>query len=300
MATSFLAPFKPASPRLWAMNLPTKALAVLAALAIATIAAAQDGIRVLRDLPYGSDRAQRVDVYLPDPKPANAPIIAMVHGGAWAFGDKSNGQVVVNKSRRWVPHGVVFVSINNRLVPNANPVEQAEDVARAVAFIQKEAKGWGADPAKLVLMGHSAGAHLVALLAADPARAKRLGAVAGHRGPRQRRALDVPQIMENRHVGIYDRAFGSYLVARGLAAPCARVRRDPDAGGVLLAAMVLLLPGEAVRGGRRESRREDRHAGTEPLAPRDQREPGRRERLHAPRRGVHGVRGRESVSAIST
>ena len=183
---------------------------MVALLSFLTAAAAEDAIRTLHDLPYGPAREQRLDVYLPDAKATNAPVIAMVHGGAWAFGDKSNAQVVVNKSRRWVPRGAVFVSINNRLRPNANPVEQAEDVARAVAFIQREAKGWGADPAKLVLMGHSAGAHLAALLSADPARAKRFGAepwlgtVVLDSG-----AMDVPQLMEGRHMPLFDRAFGS-------------------------------------------------------------------------------------------
>jgi arylformamidase len=127
-------------------------------------------IKVLRDIAYGPDAAQRIDVYLPQQQPTNAPIIAMVHGGAWLFGDKSNSQVVENKANRWVGKGIVFVAINNRLVPAATPVQQTEDVARALAMIQREAKSWGADPMKVVLIGHSAGAHLVALLSADPTR----------------------------------------------------------------------------------------------------------------------------------
>lgn len=191
------------------MNRTFGLVAVVALWAVATSVTAQQGMRVQRDIPYGPEKEHRLDVYLPDPAPTNAPVILMVHGGAWAFGDKSNAQVVVNKSRRWVPKGVVFVSINNRLVPAANPVEQAEDVARAIAFVQKEAKGWGGDPANLVTMGHSAGAHLVALLAADPARAKRFGAepwlgtVVLDSG-----ALDVPQIMRNWHAKPFDTAFG--------------------------------------------------------------------------------------------
>jgi acetyl esterase/lipase len=126
----------------------------------------------LRDVAYGSDPAQRMDVYLP-PDAKNAPVLLLVHGGAWRIGDKAHGRVVENKVARWVPQGFVVVSVNYRMLPGADPRVQADDVALALATAQRQAPAWGGDPAKFVLMGHSAGAHLVSLLDAQPARAQR-------------------------------------------------------------------------------------------------------------------------------
>lgn len=168
------------------------------------------GTRVLRDLPYGDDPRQRFDVYLPAAA-HDAPLIVFVHGGAWAIGDKDNPGVVANKAAYWLPKGYAFVSVNYRMLPEAEPLTQADDVAHALAAVQRLAPEWKADAARVVLMGHSAGAHLVALLGADPARLT----AAGARPPRGIVALDsaamnVVQIMQfPRHFGFYDRAFGS-------------------------------------------------------------------------------------------
>jgi len=170
--------------------------------------APQTGMRVMRDLPYGPDPAQRFDVYAPA-QASGAPVIFMVHGGGWAFGDKAASGVVENKVKRWVPRGFIVVSTNYRLLPNADPLAQARDVARALAMSQKQAASWGGDRAKFILMGHSAGAHLVALLASSPALAENtpvtpwLGALSLESG-----ALDVVEIMEARHARLFDRAFG--------------------------------------------------------------------------------------------
>jgi len=165
-------------------------------------------MRVVRDVPYGPDAAQRFDVYAPTPV-SGALVIFMVHGGGWAFGDKAASGVVENKVKRWVPRGFIVVSTNYRLLPKADPLAQAKDVARALAMSQKQAASWGGDRAKFILMGHSAGAHLVALLASSPALAEStpvtpwLGAVSLESG-----ALDVVEIMEARHARLFDRAFG--------------------------------------------------------------------------------------------
>ena len=166
------------------------------------------GARLLRDQPYGSDARQRMDVYLPA-RAQGAPVIFMVHGGGWRWGDKGAQAVVANKLARWVARGFVFVSVDYRLLPQADPLEQAQDIARALAAAQRQAPAWGADPAKFVLMGHSAGAHLVALLAASPDSVR----VAGARPwlgtvALDSAALDVPLIMAGRHLPLYDRAFG--------------------------------------------------------------------------------------------
>ncbi|QNH14636.1 alpha/beta hydrolase [Xanthomonas sp. SI] len=181
----------------------------LAQSATAPRAPLPEGARVLRDVAYGADPAQRFDVYLPV-NARNAPLIVMVHGGGWANGDKDNPGVAANKVAHWLPQGYALVSVNYRLLPQATPLQQAGDVALAVAKVQALAAGWGADGARMVLMGHSAGAHLVALLDLSPT----LLAQAGAHAPLatvalDSAAMDVEQVMQARHLPLYDRAFGS-------------------------------------------------------------------------------------------
>lgn len=180
----------------------------------------------IRDLPYGADPLQRMDVYLPDAfqpeassksrrgaahkSPVMAPVIFMVHGGGWRHGDKASSAVVDNKAAHWLARGYVFISVNNRLLPQANPLEQARDVAQALAAAQANALSWGADPTQFILMGHSAGAHLVALVHASP----ELVAEAGARPflgtvALDTAAVDVSPIMQGRHFRLYDAAFGT-------------------------------------------------------------------------------------------
>ena len=166
------------------------------------------GARVLRDVPYGPDARQRFDVYLPAKR--TGPVILMVHGGAWALGDKASPGLLTNKLRHWVDgQGYVLVSTNYRLLPAAHPLEQATDVARALALVQKEAPKWGADPKRLVLMGHSAGAHLAMLLHATPALVAKAGAQRWRvTVSLDSAAMDVEQLMRAPHARLYDRAFG--------------------------------------------------------------------------------------------
>jgi acetyl esterase/lipase len=165
--------------------------------------------QVRRDLPYGGDEDQALDVYSMEGAASARPLIVMVHGGAWAKGDKNYRGVVEGKVTHWLPRGFIFVSVNYRMLPELDVGGQADDVARALAYVQKHAREWGGDPARVTLMGHSAGAHLVALLSADPARAARFGAGRWNATVAlDSAALDVASIMQRRHLGLYDRAFG--------------------------------------------------------------------------------------------
>ena len=174
-----------------------------------SIAAAMNDlqVRVERDVPYGEDPRQRLDAYLPGT--AGGPLLLFVHGGAWRGGDKRSPGVLP-KVRYWTARGYVVVSANYRVLPQAHPLAQARDVARALALVQRRASGWGADAATLVLMGHSSGAHLAALLSAEPALAREQGANPW-RGTvcLDNPAFDVPRLMAERHAQLYDRAFGS-------------------------------------------------------------------------------------------
>lgn len=169
------------------------------------------GIRVLHDVAYGPDPAQRFDVYLPESAQLrDVPVIFMVHGGGWRRGDKAMPGVVQNKVNRWVPKGFIVVSVNYRMLPNAGPTEQARDVSRALAIAQTQAASWGGDRDRFIMMGHSAGAHLVALVvandraAAEAGTGRALGVVMLDSA-----ALNVVSIMEGRHMRLYDDAFGA-------------------------------------------------------------------------------------------
>ncbi len=180
-------------------------------------------IRIIRDVSYGGDEKQRFDVYIPAEAHA-APVIFLVHGGAWLTGDKAAQAVVQNKVSRWVPKGFIVVSTNYRLLPRTAPVEQAKDVARALAAAQDKAASWGGDRTKFILVGHSAGAHLAALLATAPSVysgipvAPWLGTVSLDSA-----VLDVAQKMETRHPPFYDRAFGENRAYWESASPYYRV-----------------------------------------------------------------------------
>ena len=167
------------------------------------------GGTAIRNIAYGDDPAQRFDLYLPAGA-KDAPVVFYVHGGGWANGDKTNPGVA-NKLAYWLPKGYAVASANYRMVPAAMPLEQARDIARAVARLQRGAREWTLDPRRVVLMGHSAGAHLVALLGADPrlladaGAVRPLGVVSLDSG-----ALDVPALMGQRRVPkLYQDAFGA-------------------------------------------------------------------------------------------
>jgi len=185
------------------------------------------GVRIERDLPYGSEAAQRVDVYIPAGA-SRAPILVMIHGGGWILGDKANSGVVANKAKHWLPKGYIFVSANYRMSRPPNPLEQAEDVGRALAYVQAQAASWGGDASRVVLMGHSSGAHLVTLLTAVP------GLVARSRArpwlatiSLDSAALDVVELMTARHFGLYDRVFGAEPARWNEASPLQQLSVRP-------------------------------------------------------------------------
>lgn len=171
-----------------------------------SVAQAQDR---LADISYGTGALQKFDLYSP-PAPKAAPLIIMVHGGAWRFGDKANSGVVKNKAAYWTQKGYIFASVNYPMMPKATPYAQAQSVAKAVAFIQKNATNYGIDPRRIILMGHSAGAHLVTLVSADKALQKQAG-VAPWAGTvsLDTGALDIPKIMTGKPQRFYVKAFGS-------------------------------------------------------------------------------------------
>jgi acetyl esterase/lipase len=167
------------------------------------------GARLVQNVAYGADPKQTMDVYIPS-NAHNAPVIFMVHGGAWMIGDKASPGVVQNKIDYFLPKGYIFISTDYRMVPHVGVMTEADDVAHALAYAQEHVSEWGGDPSRVVVMGHSAGAHLATMLSAVPsiwrsAGAKPwLGTIALDSA-----AYNVVSIMSSQHQWFYDRVFGN-------------------------------------------------------------------------------------------
>lgn len=123
-------------------------------------------VKVLSDVSYGKDAKQVFDVYIPE-RATEAPVILMVHGGAWRGGDKANKAEFENKVAHWVSKGFIFISTNYRTLPELRPVEQTDDIAAAMQVAQAKVGEWGGSAEKFILMGHSSGAHLVSLFSSN-------------------------------------------------------------------------------------------------------------------------------------
>jgi acetyl esterase/lipase len=121
--------------------------------------------QVHRDLPYAEPKNERqtIDVYAPA-EGTNHPVVFWIHGGGWRQGDK---RVMPTKSNAFVEKGFVFVSTNYRFVPNVTVKEMAGDIAKSIRWVHDHAQEYGGDPDAIFVMGHSAGAHLAALVCTD-------------------------------------------------------------------------------------------------------------------------------------
>lgn len=104
-----------------------------------------------------------LNVYMPK-KGSNSPMVVWVHGGSLSYGDKDN---VLHKAEYFTARGYVFVSINYRLTPAVHHPANVQDVADAVVWLYENARHYSADPEKIFLIGHSAGADLAAMVAID-------------------------------------------------------------------------------------------------------------------------------------
>ena len=127
------------------------------------------------DLPYGTAARQRLDVYRPLDEPAagaaKPPLVVFFYGGNWTNGERGDYRFV---GEALASAGAVVVIPDYRLSPGVRYPTFLEDSAAAVKWALDHADTYGADPRRLVLMGHSAGGYNAAMLALDP---RWLGAV---------------------------------------------------------------------------------------------------------------------------
>ena len=107
-----------------------------------------------------------LDIYQPKAKCIQPlPVMVYIHGGGWVRGDKANG--VGTKAEWFTKHGYLFVSVNYRLSPKVQHPAHVQDVASAIAWVHKNIETYCGDPEHIFVMGHSAGAHLAALVGSD-------------------------------------------------------------------------------------------------------------------------------------
>lgn len=119
----------------------------------------------------------QLDLYRPTGEAEKPrPVVVWIHGGGWRVGDKKNR--MTNKARLFTDAGYIVASINYRLSPSYSSVptylpdrimypDHPHDVAAALSWISGNIDDYGGDPDALILLGHSAGAHLVSLAGSD-------------------------------------------------------------------------------------------------------------------------------------
>jgi arylformamidase len=163
-------------------------------LAVAAEARAQD---VKRDIPYAepAHKLQALDVCSPQGA-KGLPVVVWIHGGGWQAGDKKDVQL---KPQAFNDKGFVFVSVNYRLLPDVDMGTIVRDVAKAVRWVHDHIGEHGGDPKRLLIMGHSAGAQLAALVCTDDRYLKAEGlslAIVKGCVPVDGDTFDVPAIIE--------------------------------------------------------------------------------------------------------
>lgn len=156
-------------------------------------------------LHYGVEPRQQVRLW---PLRGACPLLLVLPGGGWAHGDPEGpfARAAVAWAHRRGIHAAV---LSHRLLPQAGPLQQAEDVAHAMSATAQAFAEAGVGVQGCLLLAHSAGAHLAALVHAGPLRERAvvprwLGSMLVDTA-----ALDVPQLMAWPHAPLHDRAFGS-------------------------------------------------------------------------------------------
>jgi arylformamidase len=167
---------------------------LLSAVAFLSEARAQS---IKRDIPYAQPAHERQVLDVFSPKGAkNLPVVFWIHGGGWQTGDKTDVQI---KPKVFMERGFVFVSTNYRLLPKVDMATIIRDIAKSIHWVHDHIAEYGGDPNRLLVMGHSAGAQLAALISIDDrylkAEGLSLGIIKGC-VPVDGDTYDVPAIIE--------------------------------------------------------------------------------------------------------
>ncbi|MEW6092703.1 MAG: alpha/beta hydrolase [Chloroflexota bacterium] len=180
-----------------------------------------------------------LDIYSPAPA-SGCPVMVMIHGGGWRQGDKANEDVAALKSQHFAAQGYVFVSVNYRLSPEVMHPVHVQDVAASLAWVYHNIWSYGGDPERIFIMGHSAGAHLAALVATDEGYLEANGldlSILKGVVLLDGAGYDIPYMMDNDSVilrSIYEGAFGTNPAAWEDASPVAHVETGKNIPPFLL------------------------------------------------------------------
>lgn len=113
------------------------------------------------DVAYGDGPMEKMDIF--HPQRVAAPVVMLIHGGYWRSLDKNDFS---DKVSALVDAGAAVALVNYSLCPTATIGAIADEMRRAVIWLWRNAQGFGGDPCRIQLIGHSAGAHLAAMLLA--------------------------------------------------------------------------------------------------------------------------------------
>lgn len=142
----------------WGTNVPVHVKQMIEAFTPLLARCPKDGVEVRRDIAYGTHPRQVLDVF----KPAGAkgaPVVLFVHGGAFVDGEKDRSTEIYSNVCTWFArHGVVGINVEFRLAPEFKYPSGTIDVGLAAKWAAENATSIGADPGKLFVFGHSAGA----------------------------------------------------------------------------------------------------------------------------------------------
>src|SRR5215471_7328526 len=125
----------------------------------------RSGYRVERDIPYGAEKRQRLDLYVPDGFKAPAPAVLFFYGGGFVAGRKSEYRIV---GQALASKGIIAAVADYRLYPEATFTTFIEDGGDALAALRRLLPQYAGDPKRIFLAGHSAGAYISVMLPADP------------------------------------------------------------------------------------------------------------------------------------
>jgi acetyl esterase/lipase len=123
-----------------------------------------NGYALQSGVAYGEDPRQRLDVYKPVPQLDSSPIVVFFYGGSWKGGERGDYRFVANAL---TSRGYIAVLPDYRVYPEHLFPDFVEDGAEAVRWALEHAAELGGDLKRVYLMGHSAGAHIVAMLTLD-------------------------------------------------------------------------------------------------------------------------------------
>jgi len=171
-------------------------------------------ITQVKNIPYGPEKLQQLDVYMPKScGQGGCPVVIWVHGGGWRMGDKNMGGAE-RLAQTWGSAGAILVAINYRLSPAVTHPAHVQDVAASINWVKQHIVQYGGNSSRIFLLGHSAGAHLVALVATDPQylRVYNLHPATALAGvfPIDSASYNLTESINERHVGrMVSQAFGT-------------------------------------------------------------------------------------------